>query len=99
MTWEQKYEAMSALVGHFNISLKMRKAGDWYVMAKGREIGGNGMLLSAYGNGKTPEKAIEDDWEKYTTELGAGRIIVINAAGKDRCEVRWNGYRWEGVPR
>jgi hypothetical protein len=92
MTWEQKLAALQVLC---ETSLKMRKPGDWYVSASGREIGGDGMLIGEYGNGKTPEEAVEDDWRKIAEFLPSDRYVVTGAMRGSRKQVRWNGFMWE----
>jgi hypothetical protein len=96
MTWEEKLSALQVLC---DTSLRMRKPGDWYVSATGREIGGDdtGMLTGLYGNGPTPQAAVEDDW-KQMTELPVRRYIVIGAMGPNRKHFRWAGYMWREVP-
>ena len=92
MTWEQKLAAMQAIC---DVSLRMRKPGDWYVATSGRDVGGNGMLTGEYGNGETPVAAIEDDWDKLTN-LPDGLYIILEAYGNRRA-VRWNDYMWADV--
>lgn len=90
MTWEEKLAALQSLT---ETSLRMRKPGDWYVDAYGlREIGGNGILDSAYGNGKTPQEAVENDWLKMTS---LASDLYIRVKGKN---YRWMGYMWRQVP-
>jgi len=91
MTWEQKLMALKALCP---TSLKMRKPGDWYVDASGREIKINGGLLGAYGNGDTPQAAVEDDFRQVAE---SEKVVVLDAYGERRCELKWNGYMWEAV--
>lgn len=93
MTWEQKFEAMQSLA---EASLCMRKPGDWYVK-QNIEVGGNGMLIGEYGNGITPELAVEDHWNRLTA-VKAPMYLTIRAYGTDRRQYRWNGYRWADVP-
>lgn len=94
MTWEEKFAAMKALVGDFSIRLAMRAPGDWYVDCRGREIGGDGLLASLSGDGRTPQEAVEDDWRKNVEELPADRYLVLRAMHSDRRHVRWNGFMW-----
>lgn len=91
MDWQQKAAALNSLS---QIELHIRKAGDWYVSQR-VETGGNGMLLSDYGNGKTPEEAIEDHWRKIVTELPPDRYLVTNAMGNTRKHWRWNECIWK----
>ena len=95
MDWQQKLQAMTSLVGTFNICLKMRKPGDWYVSVQGREILEGSILAGSYGNGSTPQEAVEDDWRKCTEDLKPHQCIVTNAYGPERRQVRWNGFMWE----
>ena len=90
MDWQQKAAALDAL---HKIELHIRKPGDWYVH-HGVEIGGDGLLIGSYGNGATPEEAVEDHWRKLCDELPVGRYIVVNAMNNRRRHVRWNGYMW-----
>ena len=92
MTWEQKFEAMRSLVGHFSICIRMRKPGDWYVNATGRNIAGQGFTRGTCGDGVTPQEAIEDDWRQYVDALPEGQYIAVG----DR-KVRWNGFMWKDV--
>lgn len=94
MTWEQKLVAMKVLCGE--VSLEMRKPGDWYVRVRCREVKYGDVLESTGGNGATPEEAVNDDWRELVEELSADRFIVINAyGGSERRAVRWNGFMWE----
>lgn len=93
MTWQQKAAALDALR---EIELHIRAPGDWYVH-QGISIGGDGVLVGSYGNGETPELAIEDHWRIYCEELPHDRYIVIEG-GIARRHVRWNGYMWQDLP-
>ncbi len=42
--WEQKFAALQAISS--DISLRMRRPGNWYVSMRGVEVGGNGLLTS-----------------------------------------------------
>lgn len=95
MNWEQKLAAIQALG---DTSLRMRKPGDWYVSSTRMEIGGDGMLSGEYGNGRTPEEAVEEHWRIYTN-LPPGKFIVIGAYTDKRRQVRWNGYMWEDIAK
>lgn len=90
MTYEQKLAALKALTP---THLEMREPGNWYVSAYARECRLNTHgLIGHYGNGKTPEDAINDDWEQISTNPR----VIINAMSPDnRREVRWNGFMWE----
>ena len=98
MNWEQKLAACKAL-RPYGTGLRMRSPGDWYVEQIGLEVieeGHRGMLVGRYGNGATPEAAVEDHWAKLTASDVAA--VVLNAMGPDRREVRWNGFMWEDLP-
>ena len=92
MNWEQKLEALNALA---ECSLKMRKPGDWYV-GHSVEVKVGAILEGRYGNGETPQDAVEDSWRKLT-ELNPGEYLVTRAYSGSRKAVRWNGYMWESV--
>lgn len=87
MKWEEKFQAMNALT---EVVLKMRKPGDWYVSAIGRSIAGDGFLRSEYGNGTTPQEAIDDDWGKLVVFLPSDRYISTSKGN-----FVWNGFMWE----
>lgn len=93
MTWEEKLAACQALS---ECSLKMRSPGNWYVQQCGTDITQGSMLVGKYGNGQTPQQAVEDHWLKLT-ELAPQEYIVIRAYGEDRLAVKWNGYMWSTV--
>lgn len=101
MNWEQKLNAMIALCGWSAVSLKMREPGNWYVEVIGRNIGGGGFLRGEYGEGRTPQEAVEDDWRRLVDELPEDRVIVVSRRSTEETErrVRWNGYMWADVPR
>lgn len=90
MTTDEKLAALKALTP---THLEMRSPGDWYVSAYSRECKQGAMLHGNYGNGTTPQAAIDDDWNQIST----AQCVVINAYSKTRREVRWNGFMWETV--
>jgi hypothetical protein len=91
MNWQQKLAAIIAFAGHYRTSLKMRDPGDWYVEAA-MSVGGDGMLTGSYGNGTTPEEAVDNHWRIYS-ELPANRYAVNH----DNKRARWNGFMWVEV--
>jgi hypothetical protein len=95
VTWEEKFAAIQALARE--ASLKMRKPGDWYVEAVGVEISEGCLLVGSYGNGRTPQEAVEDHWIKWTQLTGKQTHLVKNAMRDDRQTYRWNGYMWAEV--
>lgn len=92
MNWEQKLAAFKALG---EAHLEMRKPGDWYV-ADSINVGGDGCLVGAYGNGATPQQAVEDHWQKLVVDLPLDRHLHSRHAGVIR-RVRWNGYMWQDI--
>jgi hypothetical protein len=89
LTWEQKLAALQCLA---DTSLRMRKPGDWFVNANDRFVCGNALQTGSFGNGKSPQEAVEDDWEKMT-ELSSGRYVQV----RDGKRYRWNGFMWLDV--
>jgi len=95
MMWEEKLAACKALG---DCALRMREPGDWYVSwsVEAVEHGHPGILVGRYGNGATPQLAVEDHWSRITApEVSA---LVVNAMRPTRREVRWNGFMWWDVP-
>lgn len=93
MTWEQKLQALQALT---DTSLRMRKPGDWYVCAVGRSVKEGAFLKGEYGNGISPESAVEDDFKKVAELLPPEHYIVVDRNGK-RLARKWNGFMWQEV--
>lgn len=93
MSWEEKLAAIQSLTG--DASLKMRRPGNWYVNAR-MDLGGNGLLEGKYGNGATPEEAVENHWKIYTM-LPPDRYVVVNGNFDGNRRLRWNGYMWREV--
>jgi hypothetical protein len=94
MTWEQKLEAIEALCGITTVNLQMRKPGDWYVSA-GMSISKDGISTSSYGNGKTPEEAVNDHWNIYAVNLPPELSIILGYTADKK--YRWNGFMWREV--
>lgn len=93
LTFEHIMQACSALG---DISIHMRKPGDWYVSHR-VEVRSGSILEGRYGNGVSPIDAIHDHWKKLT-ELKPHEYIVLNAMGADiRRAFRWNGFMWQEV--
>lgn len=84
MNWEQKLAAIQALVG-FSAGVKMRHPGDWYVDASMEHAEGSSLLVGHYGNGSSPEKAVEQHWDLY----GNGQPFKHGDSW-----YLWNGYMW-----
>jgi hypothetical protein len=99
MNWEEKLEAFKGLVGEFNVSLNMRAPGNWYVHTSFLEIGGNGLLSSVAGTGRTPEMAAENHWREYVTDLPLDHYLVVQLPGRGRRHFRWQGYMWRELEK
>ena len=95
LSWEEK---LSALQNLCECHLVMRKPGDWYVSAH-MEIKDECVLVGSYGNGKTPQEAVEDHWRIYTTEATPLKPIVTNAMNDRRKHWFWGGFMWIEVPQ
>lgn len=97
MTWEEKLAACQALC---KTELHMRKPGDWYVGWRAEAVRTDkpGMLVGVYGEGKTPEEAVENHWREVVTSPKTDRLVVLpyGAPGRRR-DVRWNGGWWVDV--
>lgn len=93
MDWQQKAAALDALA---EISVMIRKPGDWYVSQR-VEIKDGGILRGDYGNGETPQAAIEDHWRNMVDNIGS-RYLVAHAGTERRRAVRWNGFMWMDIP-
>ena len=88
MTWEQKLEALNSLCEH---SLIMRAPGDWYVSSD-LSIIDQCISSGDYGNGDSPEEAVEDHWDRYSSV--AFPMYISNGTGK---RYRWNKFMWKEV--
>jgi hypothetical protein len=92
MNWEQKLEALQAIT---RCELCMRSPGNWYVSAHSRGVvsGEDGWLLEgSYGNGRSPQEAIEDDWQKIAESRLPVKVDGVDY--KTTRYVQWNGYMW-----
>jgi hypothetical protein len=85
VNWEQKLAALIA-AGGYDTAVRMRKPGDWYVDGTPR-VAENGMLIGAYGNGATPEEAVNETWRLLAE---SGKVLRV----RDGAYIRWNGYMW-----
>ena len=93
MTWQQKAQAIMALVGWQDFSLHLREDGTWYVLTGASRREGI-MLSSGYDIEPTPEKAIEHYWDWLTDTK---YYVVLKASSPDRRAVKWNGFMWQDV--
>jgi hypothetical protein len=95
MTYEEKLQALQALG---ECSLKMRRPGDWYVAQPQKGVHSGGILRSPYGNGRTPEEAVENHWFALTSEVAPDEYVVLHPGDSVRRRaVRWNGFMWADV--
>ncbi len=86
LTYEQKLAALKAIS---DVCLRMRDPGNWYVDARERECREGSALVGKYGNGATPQEAVNDDWEQISNHP---KVVI----GGERT-VRWNGFMWQDV--
>lgn len=95
MTWEQKLQALNRLAP---CRLVMRSPGDWYVEQRtALKTHGSQILWGAFGNGSSPEAAVNNHWH-VLTELAPADYVVVNAmSSSNRRAVVWNGCMWDSV--
>lgn len=96
MDWEQKLQAFNALT---ECKLIMRKPGDWYVSQQ-VDVKQGSCLSGIYGNGKTPQAAVEDHWQRLTSLPKDQYIVAREYWDGDTCKrlaVRWNGFMWDHI--
>ncbi len=94
LTWEQKLEALQALAEFPNmVTISMRKPGDWYCSVSGIEVRKSHTLESRYGNGDTPQEAVENCFLVLTT-IQRDEVLARNALGDKSKHFRWNGFMW-----
>lgn len=88
-TWEDRFAALQVLG---EASVRMRKPGDWYV---DQRVGvSNGAIVrSSYGNGATPQEAVEDHWLIYSAV--GGNEWIASGSGDDRINAVWDGDAWK----
>ena len=93
ISWQRQFEALKCLG---DACLRMREPGNWYVSQDSVNIARrNGVRSGAFGNGETPEKAVQDHWRKYTAE-----DTVIEYRDLETSTMRyvsWNGFMWASV--
>lgn len=101
MDFQQKAEALAALTA---LSIKFRErehriggSEPWYVSQK-VDVKEGSCLLGTYGNGNTPEEAIEDHWKVLVLDLPRDEYLIVNSGLENRRAVRWNGFMWADVP-
>jgi hypothetical protein len=82
-TWEEKLEAMCSVK---KVLPKMRKPEDWYCPIPGELINeSRTFLTSSFGDGRTPEEAVNKAWEICTNnEIKVGSKYLL-----------WNGFMFQ----
>jgi hypothetical protein len=102
MNWKEKIEALASLES--DIAIRYRPEGTvcagnqdhiWYI-TQSVDVKKGSILHGRYGNGETPEEAIEDHWNRLT-ELEEDEYLVIHAGAMNRKAVKWNGFMWKEV--
>lgn len=88
MDWQQKAAACAALA---DFSVRIRDVGNWYVSHR-VDVKDGCCLVGRYGNGATPQEAIEDHWKRITN-LDANQYLVANTTTNRRAVI-WNGFMW-----
>lgn len=96
MTYEQMMFAMRALSP--DVSIRIRKPGDWYVSLPGVHISTGELIGSCGESGENPERAVINTWYAITI-LKPNEVLVTNAYDDNRKEYRWNGFMWETSTR
>lgn len=98
MDFDQKCAALAALG---ELSIKFREAEwrighkePWYVSQQ-IDIKRGPVSCGEFGNGMSPQDAIEDHWCRLT-ELKDGEYLVVRSGDNVR-RVRWNGFMWSDV--
>ncbi len=91
MDWQQKLAAFQALG---DTCLRMRKPSDWYVEAVSVMVKAKPddcYVTGIYGNGTTPQAAVEDHWRVLVEELPESAHLSVRSGER---RVRWNGFMW-----
>lgn len=96
-TDDQKYDILSSLgtlkVGYRPAKNRTAGISKWYAGFDSLvEIASGGILSGVYGNGNTPEAAIENLWKVVSNQPKSQHLRV---SGKGR--LRWNGFYFEQV--
>jgi hypothetical protein len=93
MDYQQKTAALFALGG--DPSIRFRKIGDWYVN-QDVSVRDRDVMIGRFGNGVTPQEAIEEHWKELVESLEPHQYLVVRQHGERRA-VRWNGFMWTDV--
>lgn len=87
--WQERLEKIREISKHAEV--KMRRPENWYVSAEMFHDDGNGMLIGHYGEGRSPDQAVESHWAIYANGVPFkhGNLWF-----------RWNADEgWEGADR
>ena len=93
LTWEEKLEIIQSIEGmfSFNTFLAMRKPGNWYVQSRTHIYTENSpMIHGNYGNGKTPQEAVENHFKIYVEDIKDNQYVEYE--GK---KYRFEGHIWK----
>lgn len=103
MDYQHKAEALAGLCDLF-IKYRERQwrigsAEPWYVQQdiNVKEAGAS-TLVGTYGNGLTPEAAINDHWRALVEDLGHNEYLIVASGTDRRRAVKWNGFMWADYP-
>jgi hypothetical protein len=96
LSWEQKLQALQFLAEYpDNANVRMRKPGDWYCSVSGVEVKQKHCLVGQYGNGTTPQEAVENCF-LVLTSITNDEVLVRNAMNAEkRTYFRWIGFMWK----
>jgi hypothetical protein len=76
-------------------SVKMRKPGDWFVSQPGVSVKEGGCLAGSYGNGVTPQDAVQNHWKVLVEDIDQSeKYLVLLPLGGQRRAVKWAGFMW-----
>jgi hypothetical protein len=89
LNWQQKLQALNVLTPHV---LCMRKPGDWFVNSN-LTIREGCVNIGTYGNGESPQEAVNDHWEIYTNLEKDEQCISVC----DGTHVVWDTFMWKQV--
>lgn len=92
MNWEEMFAALKATGA--SVELCMRKPGDWYVSST-MDIPDGAILRGEYGNGRTPQEAVERHWAIYSKAPEV--CISIPSRQYERKRLVWMGYMWRDI--
>jgi len=91
MNWEQKFQALMAICPE--VSLKMRKPGDWFVSIPWVSRREGSVLSSGCDSAKSPEEAVAQRFEWATNP----KFYLVTTVNSCRRAVKWNGFMWADV--